>query len=85
MSKNSPQTKKGLNGQEIQIQMNYFLGDILTIMDACFQDIEQRKAIKDLIKQAFWRKSNHLCELAGEPLESPVDNAEAWAAPGRTT
>ncbi len=33
---------------------DYFLGRTLTIIDASIQDREQRKAIKDLIKNAFY-------------------------------
>ena len=32
----------------------YKLGKVLTIIDGCISDQEQRKAIKDLITQAFW-------------------------------
>ena len=35
----------------------YHLGRILTVIDACIPDTEQRKAIKDLIEEAFWSKS----------------------------
>jgi hypothetical protein len=30
-------------------------GQILTIIDASFTDQEQRKAVKDLVKQTVWR------------------------------
>jgi len=31
-----------------------FLGRVLTILDACIQDQEQRKGIKDLVQDAFY-------------------------------
>lgn len=43
---------------------NNFLGKVLTIIDASIQDLEQKKAIKDLIKSAFWdnTKFNSYCK-----------------------
>jgi len=32
----------------------YFLGRVLTIIDASIADVQQRKAIKDLVEQAFY-------------------------------
>ena len=34
----------------------YRLGRILTIIDACISDSEQRKGIKDLIENAYWER-----------------------------
>jgi hypothetical protein len=34
----------------------YRLGKVLTIIDATVSDREQRKAIKDLVKEAFWSR-----------------------------
>ncbi len=33
---------------------SYSLGKILTVVDACIQDSEQKKAVKDLMSQAYW-------------------------------
>ena len=38
---------------------HYLLGRILTIIDACIFDQSQRKAIKDLIEEAFWSNNNY--------------------------
>jgi uncharacterized membrane protein YgaE (UPF0421/DUF939 family) len=37
----------------------YLLGRVLTIIDASIQDTEQRKALKDIIQEAFWDSSNN--------------------------
>jgi|GEM_PF-5175995 len=44
----------------------YFLGRVLTIIDAAIQDKEQRKGIKDLINEAFWdsgHRENNVREI----------------------
>ena len=37
---------------------NYFLGQVLTIIDASISDKEQRKGIKNLIQNAYYRDNN---------------------------
>lgn len=59
-------------------QMNYLLGELLTITDASFSDKEQRKAVVSLIKTTVWRKINHLQTLSGATEEAAyVTNAAA--------
>ena len=38
-------------------ERKFFLGKILTIIDATISDQEQRKGIKDLIKQSYYEKN----------------------------
>lgn len=46
--------EKGWPVKLIEVQVEKFLlGKVLTIIDASYSDIEQRNAVKDLIKQAF--------------------------------
>lgn len=40
---------------DIDNKQNNFLGQVLTIIDASISDKEQRKGIKDLIKNEFYR------------------------------
>ena len=44
---------KGYIGNEIFEKEKNLLGRVLTIVDASFTDQEQRKAVKDLVKNAF--------------------------------
>ena len=44
--------------EEIIDRENYILGKILTIIDAAISDPEQRKGIKDLIKQSAYTGKN---------------------------
>lgn len=50
-----------LNG--IRSQLNFLLGDVLTIMDATVSNVVQNKALKDIIKQKFWDRSNHFSDM----------------------
>ena len=43
-------------GQGFYNYRNDLLGKILTIVDGSFQDPEQRKAVKDLVKGEFYRE-----------------------------
>jgi hypothetical protein len=38
------------------------IGRLLTIIDACIFDPEQRKGIKDLITQAYWSNNEYECK-----------------------
>jgi len=44
-------------GNGIYEHKNYILGKVLTIIDASIPDQEQRKAIKDLIREVFYNGS----------------------------
>lgn len=35
--------------------INHLVGKVLTVSDAAFSDVEQRKAFKDLLTQAIWQ------------------------------
>lgn len=41
-------------GQYVNTKERRLLGKILTIIDAAIADTDQRKAIKDLVNNAFW-------------------------------
>jgi hypothetical protein len=43
-------------------RINYLVGKLLTVVDASFSDMEQRKAVKDLIKQIPWDWHNSMTE-----------------------
>ena len=45
-----------LISDEITDSKKFRLGQVLTIIDAAIADKEQRKAIKDLIENAYWRR-----------------------------
>ncbi len=42
---------------------SYLLGKVLTIIDASISDPEQRKGIKDLVKDAFYSKEFYTSEM----------------------
>ena len=50
---------------DVYEQRKYLIGKILTIVDATAQDPEQRKAIKDMVNDAFYGPSywNNIREL----------------------
>jgi hypothetical protein len=48
----------------VHAQLNFLMGDVLTIIDASYSSPEQNKAIKDLIKNSFRTKHKWLDSLA---------------------
>ena len=56
-------------------QVNYALGEILTIVDASYGDPVQRKAVKDLVKKSFWGWCAQVERSVqrGEPGTLPTD------------
>lgn len=48
----------------VQAQFKFCQGKVLTIIDAVFQDKEQRKAVKDLVNKAFSEQLNHVEGIA---------------------
>lgn len=57
------QSKKSLmNFREVSYYLGKLEGEALTIVDASFSDVEQRKAVKDLIKGCFFRNINRMAE-----------------------
>jgi predicted kinase len=59
MLKESPIIKlQGLISNELFELEQFFIGKVLTIIDASMSDKEQRKCVKDLIKDIFYSKEN---------------------------
>lgn len=58
-------------------EMSSLIGKILTIVDASISDKEQRKAVKDLVKQTMWdwSKEYHFAATE-EQLQNIVENSE---------
>lgn len=46
----------------IERHVKHILGKVLTMVDASFSDREQRKAMKDLIRQQFYGELKYACE-----------------------
>lgn len=59
-----------LSFEVIKVQNNFLRGDILTIIDASFSDLVQRKAVKDLVHSAFEKKQRHYSDLCFDPRGS---------------
>jgi len=60
------------------------LGKVLTVIDACIADPEQRKAIKDLIKGAYWDEAifpknirRHLCHF-DEKYTKQINDSDTY-------
>lgn len=49
-----------------ETQTRFLLGKVLTVVDAAFSDKEQRKAVKDLVKQQFREQQKWVCEIFTE-------------------
>lgn len=47
----------------IEFQLKGLEGETLTIIDACLSDLQQRNAVKDLVKHMFRKKYSWLKEL----------------------
>ena len=73
-------TEKTLSTEGIATQLNILLGDILTIVDASFQDVVQRKAVKDLVKQKFYSRMDWIAQLS-DPDMRPVIVGESHVVP----
>lgn len=61
----------------VKSELNWLAGKILTICDATFSDLVQRKANKDLVKQAFWLAIDNLHKVASGELAVPAQGAVA--------
>lgn len=48
---------------EIETQVKFLQGKVLTVIDASFPSNEQRKAVKDLINKSFSEQLNYLFQL----------------------
>jgi len=62
---NCKETKLGFS--PIKSQLNFLKGKVLTVIDASIQDEIQRKAIKDLIHNAFEEQIDWIYQLCGLP------------------
>lgn len=49
-----------------ETQTRFLLGKVLTVIDAAFTDREQRKAVKDLVRQQFREQQKWVCEIFTE-------------------
>ena len=56
-----------LSYKEITSQISFLEGKVLTIIDASYTDLVQRKAVKDLIRDKFSGQMNWIYELCGYP------------------
>lgn len=63
MNKTSDSSEKTISIDTLHIQLGYFEGKILTIVDASYSDVEQRNAVKTLVKNAFRDKRNHFDDI----------------------
>ncbi len=66
---------KPMEFSAIQAQLKFLMGKVLTVVDATYQDKEQKKAVKDLIKDSFSGQLNWIYELCGYP-EVNNDNSK---------
>jgi len=55
-----------LSTDTLIVQMGFFKGEILTIIDASFSDQRQCKAVKDIISKSFRDRINWFLELSGD-------------------
>jgi predicted kinase len=44
-------------------QTSFLLGKVLTVVDASYSDREQRKAVKDLVRQQFREQTKWVCSI----------------------
>ena len=65
----------------IQSQVRFLQGKVLTVIDAISAEREQKKAIKDLIKNAFSQQLNWLYELCGYPEDANLMEVEEGMLP----
>ena len=80
MSKNylesSPNAPKIDKQQFIQMEVSalkrYLEGKVLTIVDASFNDNEQRKAVKDLVRDAIWSQEYFTESIVNYILGKPM-------------
>jgi len=63
----------------IESQMRFLEGKVLTIIDASYGDLVQRKAIKDLIKGVFGSQMSWIYELCGYPRDI-TENVKSMTA-----
>ena len=59
--------EKELGYTAIHAQIRFLMGKVLTIIDACIEDKQRNKAIKDLIRNTFADKLDWIYQLCGLP------------------
>lgn len=64
----------------IETQIKFLQGKVLTLVDATFQDKEQKKAFKSLINSAFSQQLTWILQLCAP--ETPITSREALQAEG---
>lgn len=72
---------KELSYNAILSQVKFLQGKVLTVIDAVSAEKEQKKAIKDLIKNAFSQQLNWIYELCGYPEDANLDESEEGQFP----
>jgi predicted kinase len=55
---------------EVQTQIKFLQGKILTVIDASYNDKEQRKAVKDLINNFFSYQLNWIYDISHPNIET---------------
>jgi hypothetical protein len=72
ISKQEP-SKFNILYYEVQKNMDslkrYWIGRMLTIADGCISDLEQRKAVKDLINTSFWNEKEYWSKYINDEFE----------------
>lgn len=69
-SSSNSEMERVLSTDSVITQINFLKGKVLTIIDASFPEGNQRKAVKDLINQAFYSQISHV-----ESFTVPTDLA----------
>ena len=59
--------EQSLQYNAIESQMRFLEGKVLTVIDASYGDLVQRKAVKDLIKDKFSSQMSWIYKLCGYP------------------
>ena len=57
---------------EVSALKRYLEGKVLTIVDASFNDNEQRKAVKDLVRDAIWSQEYFTESIVNYILGKPM-------------
>lgn len=57
----------------VNTQVRFLEGDILTIIDASIGEKEQRKALKDVLRNAFKRRMDYIAEILTEEKGNSID------------
>jgi hypothetical protein len=72
---------KGYFGNELSEKEKNLIGKVLTIVDASFTDQEQRKAVKDLVKNAFYGDSTQSEDYLERMFHQTLNLLNVWLRP----